>query len=340
MNTPNKLTISRMVLTVIFLALLPMEFAHSKLIATLIYIIAVLTDYYDGLLARKYDQFTDFGRIMDPIADKMLILGTFGMLTVLGVTNIWLVVIIVARELSVTIYRVSALRNNVVLQAEQGGKVKAGAQMIVIYTILLCMIVGETKNGRFVFGSIDLLNNISLYILMLITTMLTITSGLSFFVNNTTDLCHKIVLKFSYLFATVCNLGFSPFASGTVGSLAGLGVLFLIKNDPFVSTTIFIITFFFGVYTSNIVAKNENNSDPGIVVMDEFSCIFPAFLFIPFTWKYIIIGFIIYRLFDIFKPFPCKQLEKVPAGWGIMLDDLAAGAYTFAVLTIMHIISV
>ena len=134
------------------------------------------------------------------------------------------------------------------------------------------------------------------------------------------------------MIATVLGLGYCPIASGTVGSLAALPVYYLLHEHPLVQFIVFLVLFFAGVAAAAVIEKETGDKDPSIVVIDEFACLFLAFLFIPFKLVYVIPGFIIYRLIDIIKIPPMNTLEEIPGGWGIMLDDLAGAVYTNLIL--------
>ena len=102
MNLPNKLTISRIIMTVFFLTALIVEFPFHFTLALVIFVIASITDFLDGSIARKHGLITDFGKLMDPLADKVLICSAFIGFIELGWMKAWMVVIIVSRELAIT----------------------------------------------------------------------------------------------------------------------------------------------------------------------------------------------------------------------------------------------
>ncbi len=135
--------------------------------------------------------------------------------------------------------------------------------------------------------------------------------------------------------ATVCGLGYSPIASGTVGSLAGLGLYLILHNNPLVQFVSFVILFILGVISSGVIEDETGEKDPSKVVIDEFACILIAFLFVPYKLLYIVAGFIIYRIIDIIKIPPMAKLEGVRGGWGIMLDDLVGAIYTNIILQVL-----
>lgn len=143
LNTPNKLTIARMIITPVFLAVLLWEsLPHRFLIATIIYSIAAITDAIDGKLARKNNQITNFGKLLDPIADKVLTTSALLAFMVMDLCNIWIVMIVLTREFAVASIRMIAAANGVVIPANFWGKLKTVSQMT--FTIVI-MLLGEVQ---------------------------------------------------------------------------------------------------------------------------------------------------------------------------------------------------
>ncbi|MGA3180554.1 MAG: CDP-diacylglycerol--glycerol-3-phosphate 3-phosphatidyltransferase, partial [Verrucomicrobiota bacterium] len=122
MNVPNQLTVSRFVLTVAFLLVVFSSFPYHESIALLLFSAASLTDYFDGRIARRDKLITNFGILMDPLADKILVCSAFIAFVGLGWMQAWMVVIVVARELSITGLRLLAASKSLVLAAERFGK--------------------------------------------------------------------------------------------------------------------------------------------------------------------------------------------------------------------------
>ncbi|MFH1664808.1 MAG: phosphatidylglycerophosphatase A [Candidatus Omnitrophota bacterium] len=137
---------------------------------------------------------------------------------------------------------------------------------------------------------------------------------------------------FHNIIGTVCGLGYFPFAPGTAGSFAGLLLCFLLYRNVIVFSAVFVVLFVLGVVSARRIEEETGLDDPSFVVIDEFACIFIAFLFVPMHPEPIITGFIIYRIIDIIKVEPMRSLEKLGGGWGIMLDDLVGGIYTNLIL--------
>jgi phosphatidylglycerophosphatase A len=141
--------------------------------------------------------------------------------------------------------------------------------------------------------------------------------------------------------ATVFGAGYSPFAPGTMGALVGILILFLIKwQQPelqyftwglLLATIIFTLL---GVWSTNELAP-EWGKDPSRVVVDELIGVWIAVLWIPVATHWLILGFILFRFFDIAKPLGIRRLESIKGGWGVMLDDVGAGIYANVVLQII-----
>ncbi len=133
MNLPNKLTLFRVILIPFFIAFLMIPgIPFGKWIALAIFIIASLTDFLDGYIARKNNLVTNFGKFMDPIADKVLVCSAFICLVELSIIPAWMVAIIIARELVIDGFRLVASDNGVVIAASYWGKFKTTFQMVAI----------------------------------------------------------------------------------------------------------------------------------------------------------------------------------------------------------------
>jgi CDP-diacylglycerol---glycerol-3-phosphate 3-phosphatidyltransferase len=137
MNLPNKLTVSRFALTVAFLGVMVSQVRFHETIALVLFIAGGITDFLDGYLARRDRLITNFGILMDPLADKIMVCSAFIAFVGLKWIAAWMVVIIVARELAITGLRLLAASKNVVLAAEGYGKHKTISQIVAIISILV-----------------------------------------------------------------------------------------------------------------------------------------------------------------------------------------------------------
>ena len=153
MNLPNKLTVSRFLLTVAFLAVMFSQVKYHKTIALVLFIAAGLSDILDGEIARRRKLITNFGILMDPLADKIVVCSAFIAFVGLNWIPAWMVVVIVARELAITGMRLLAAAKNVVLAAEGFGKHKTISQIVAIIAILVLASYKEwVAVGRAIFG--------------------------------------------------------------------------------------------------------------------------------------------------------------------------------------------
>ena len=132
MNLPNKLTVLRVLLIPFFVlfTLVDLVPGYSKYIAVLIFIAASLTDLLDGKIARKYNLVTNFGKFMDPLADKLLVCSAFICFVQFGTVPAWVVVLIIGREFIISGFRLIAADNNIVIAANYWGKIKTVVQMV------------------------------------------------------------------------------------------------------------------------------------------------------------------------------------------------------------------
>ena len=140
MNNANKLTILRVILIPIFVALYMVGcngIFTLKFVATIIFIMASITDYFDGVIARKYNLVTNFGKLLDPLADKMLVISSLLLITVNGDINVVFTIVIVLREIIISAIRLIALEQGEVIAASKIAKYKTATQMISMIMIML-----------------------------------------------------------------------------------------------------------------------------------------------------------------------------------------------------------
>jgi phosphatidylglycerophosphatase A len=143
---------------------------------------------------------------------------------------------------------------------------------------------------------------------------------------------------FHFWVATFLGIGKIPFAPGTWASLAAAPLFYPLIDYPLVHLVTLVVVYFLGVYTTGEYAKNIGEVDPSSAVMDEVLGMGVAMVAIPRQWPFVIMAIILFRLFDIWKPFPIRRIEKLPGGWGIMTDDLVAGLYALAWVNIGRIL--
>jgi CDP-diacylglycerol---glycerol-3-phosphate 3-phosphatidyltransferase len=183
MNLPNQLTILRLVLTLPFVAALSIPFPGAKLLALGLFIISSATDYADGYIARKYKLITDFGKLMDPLVDKIMTISAFICLVSLGSVPAWAVIVIVSREFLITGLRLIAAMHGKVLPAERLGKWKTALQICTILYCLILVAIIDQYAGLLNPPALASLQAVGLTLIFL-TVGLTLWSGISYFAKN------------------------------------------------------------------------------------------------------------------------------------------------------------
>ena len=138
-------------------------------------------------------------------------------------------------------------------------------------------------------------------------------------------------------FATLGPLGFAPIAPGTVGSAAGLALFWAVRStgSTWFEVAVLLVVSAAGVAAASAAEARYRRRDPGLVVIDEVAGMLVTLLAVPVGFTGAVVGFFAFRLFDIVKPFPARQAERLPGGWGVMTDDLVAGVYAQALLRLV-----
>lgn len=193
MNLPNKLTVFRMLMIPVFIVLFFVEFEGHTLAAALVYVVACFTDFFDGYLARKHNLVTNFGKFIDPIADKMIIACSLIAICVtepiVAPAHVYKILIavftmlILSRELMISVFRTVAADKGVVLAADMIGKLKTLVQMMALFALLPVtdfVVWNELAGIVFFYGG---------FILLSLATLLTVISGVHYIVKN------KVVLE-------------------------------------------------------------------------------------------------------------------------------------------------
>lgn len=198
MNLPNKITVGRIFLVPIFMIVLYLPFEYANLIGVIIFIIASLTDSLDGHIARSRGLVTNFGKFLDPIADKLLVAAA--LIALVGMNKIpsWFVTVVIAREFIVTGIRLLANGEGRVIAASVWGKLKTITQMIAIPLVLLdvtpalasdksdVFMVSKLKDLFLNFGSSPFINTIGILatVMIIVSVIITVFSGVDYLVKN------------------------------------------------------------------------------------------------------------------------------------------------------------
>lgn len=188
MNLANKLTMIRIFLVPLFLIFIGVEnIPYGTFIATFIFIVASLTDQLDGYIARSRNQVTNFGKFMDPLADKLLVTAALISLVEVQVIPAWAAVVIIAREFAVSGLRTIAASEGKVIAASMWGKVKTVTQIVAIISLLIQVNVGSSKYLISLVENNNIIKEILNYapkIFLLLAVIMTLISGYDYFKKN------------------------------------------------------------------------------------------------------------------------------------------------------------
>ncbi|HEB33378.1 MAG TPA: CDP-diacylglycerol--glycerol-3-phosphate 3-phosphatidyltransferase [Spirochaetes bacterium] len=363
LQAANIITLFRVILVPFFIYALFGKGVLSGFAALLIFITASISDYFDGYFARKFDTHSKLGEFLDPLADKILTGGAFISFIILPdfYVPFWPVLVILMREITVTIFRLLAIKKNKQIRTEFSGKIKTAVQMFSVICILslLCIkkIYVSLRPEYDLEGGPQIWNQLVgprggpvLYylplILISVSAIFAIFSLVQYMMKNREILfgfSGKRVLNSAVkLFASGFFTGYIPFASGTFGTVLGCAVWVLLSRTGlyYAAAAVFVILgFAVSGYAQKKVFFEE---DSPRIVIDEIAGILVAFVTFKFLpglpgLVYLASGFLFFRFFDILKPFPIKNIQKVRAGAGVMLDDLLAAVFTNIVLQLIRI---
>jgi CDP-diacylglycerol--glycerol-3-phosphate 3-phosphatidyltransferase len=356
---PNLITVSRALLAPLFFFLYVAEVHWAVVASAVVFIAAAVTDYLDGWLARKYDEYSDWGRVNDPLADKILTTAAFVAFAWKGYAAWWMVGIIILRDVGTTWLRAFADSIHKPMATSFSAKSKTFAQLTVIIVVLvfeaalrlpLPAVLHEVSRW--------VLHPALLSVLMLGITIFTAWTGVEYCLSNRAVTCRlwwKVRYKvgkvgktirprspatprpqdrLALILASVFGVGFVPKAPGTAGSVAALVILLIPSPNPLWLLLIAIVVgSIIGLMTVPIVEARYGN-DPSCVVIDEAVGMWLVLLspWVPHTPLWVVAGFALFRLFDIWKPFPARWFNERSGSVAVMMDDVVAAAYAWIVL--------
>ena len=186
MVLPNQLTILRIILTPVFLILFLTGEPWLIQMSYLVFLIAAITDWYDGWLARKFNYITEWGKFMDPLADKILTSTAFMAFVIVGVLPLWMVLLIIIRDLVITLIRVYADYRKVTFTTTRTAQLKTFMQMFFLYYLLLIYTLNTFEGLQVAYKDLFsiLLNPRGIYIAMLFITLFTVITGITYIFSN------------------------------------------------------------------------------------------------------------------------------------------------------------
>lgn len=187
MNLPNQITLARLFLTACFVVAISFDFSFRSILVLTLFLVASFTDWLDGHLARKWNQTTDFGKLLDPLADKILVTSALFFLVYVDQVPIWMAILMVSREFLITGLRLIATAKGVVLAAEKIGKHKTVSQITAILIALFYLASEDICykiKGTFLPENVGFIASWLIFISFSIATLLTVVSGVFYFLKN------------------------------------------------------------------------------------------------------------------------------------------------------------
>jgi phosphatidylglycerophosphatase A len=321
--TPNQLSFLRGCIGCVLPCLLLSTRPFYYFLAGFLFLFGVLTDYWDGLIARRQQLETHLGRVADPTMDKILILAPLMTFAYMGMFSPWWLVPIVAREIVITFCRFAWIREGKAVGAEKLGKIKFIFQLVSVFVAYLCFLSLKISDLFFLH---DLLENLT-WIFLFLTASITVVSGLTFAYSN-----RQLFSSYDFAkFTSALGVGLIPLIPGTWGSAVGVVLVILTHFNLWLYLGTFATLVAIGAWAVGKLDLSQDR-DPHFVVMDECCGMFVTLFTVPLTPEALIVGFILFRILDVIKPFPVRQLENLKGYWGILLDDIGAGIYALAIL--------
>lgn len=192
----NFITVLRILLTPLFIYFLFGGRQYFEILALLIFILASITDAYDGYIARKYSEVTKLGKFLDPLADKVLMSAAFISFVVMGLVPLWMVILVILRDFVVTGIRILMSTKDNIMVTSQSAKIKTGAQVGAVSFILVYIIIQRWKIFLGISEYVKIIENYNIiYLLMLIVTLFTVWTGVEYMIVNK-DIIKQFVKKF------------------------------------------------------------------------------------------------------------------------------------------------
>lgn len=341
LSVPNIISLVRVVFAPFVYILLTAQDELYSRIAVIIFIFGALTDYFDGWIARRYKQQTEFGTFFDPLADKILTAAAFFAFVSMNILPFWMVLIVIMRDVLTTFLRLFADEIKLSIKTSFSAKVKTFIQMVFIIWLLLLHFVSTADISNVLRQQIVMLlySDYTDWAMSLLTAY-TVWTMIEYIRANR-EVIRRLFTNeghdYSALFlGSFFGVGFLPKAPGTFGSLAAL--LIVAFSPPWhVYLTIAIVAILIGFWAIPSMEKRIGDDAPSIVI-DEAAGMWLTLALpsITISWFWASVGFALFRLFDIWKPYPIRLLnEKMGALW-VLADDVVAGFYAGFCLFVLY----
>lgn len=332
------------------------------MLAAVVFIIAAITDYLDGWAARVYKEASDFGRVVDPLADKVLTTAAFVAFAVKGYVAWWMVTVVLIRDVGTTYLRSFADTVGKPMQTSLSAKSKTFVQLTFIITVLVLEAALRLPLPSLLLDMIFYcLQPQHVNTVMLGVTLFTAWTGIEYCIANHTVVKYwwaqkrrslrrwlepeHLPMLLALAVSSVGGVGFVPKAPGTVASALALGIVATpLASDQHAEWqwtialgAFCLLAFVLGLLTISHVEKQYGN-DPSVVVLDEVLGMWVTLLspIIPKTAGWVLAAFVLFRLFDIWKPLPVRWFNARKGALYVLLDDVVAGVCSALLLHLAY----
>lgn len=324
-SLPNILSLLRVVIAPIVYQMIISGNQVYIFYALIIFSFGAITDYLDGYIARKWGDTTSLGSFLDPIADKILTNAALLALMSIHVIEPWMILVIIARDILMTLLRVYADRIDKPIKTSFTAKTKTAIQLT--FTICVLLLLSFDTDGQFFVTYRH-------YIDWTIWTIVCITvyTSIEYIIQNITLiqklLREPIIPGIHTMIATFFGIGYSPIAPGTVASFSAVLILLF----PISQNALLIISgiaLLLSIPAIQYIEEKYGN-DASLIVIDEVigMWLILSFPIVSHSPTSIVLSLILFRIFDVFKPFPINFINKKKGAFWVIADDILAAIFT------------
>lgn len=336
-SLPNLLSLLRVFIAPIVYHMIISTDTTLIFYALIIFSVGAITDYLDGFLARKWGDTSSFGSFLDPIADKILTNSALLALMSIHIIDAWMIAIIIARDILMTLLRVYADRVDRPIKTSISAKIKTAIQLV--FTIGILFLLSFDSKGEYS-SKWDSIIDITVWSIV----GLTVFTSFEYIVQNR-ELIRLLIKEpllpgIHTMIATFFGIGYSPLAPGTVASFSAVLILFF----PITHLQLFIlsaITFLISLASIRFI-ESKNGDDASIIVIDEVIGVWlilsiPAISHSPLS---VFISIVIFRIFDIAKPFPINVVNRKRGPLWVLADDILAAIFTIFIMFSLSLLQI
>lgn len=328
-SLPNILSLLRVFIAPIVYHMIVSGNQRYILYALIIFSLGAITDYLDGFLARKWGDATSFGSYLDPIADKILTNAALLALMSIHIIDAWMIMVIIARDILMTLLRVYADRIDKPIKTSFTAKTKTAIQLI--FTICMLLMLSVDSSGQFI-SDFRYIIDWTIWSIVFITVY---TSIEYVFQNRTViQLLTKepIIPGIHTMIATFFGIGYSPLAPGTFASISAVLIL-LFPVTQSLLLIICCIALLISIPSIRYIEEKHGDDSPMIVIDEVIGMwLILSFPIIAHTPASIFLAIVLFRIFDVIKPFPINLINKRKGAFWVLADDILAALFTIILM--------